>query len=728
MGRLARVRQGIAARLWTEGLARTLWLLIGLAAIDLVFDWLFRMDRPQRAIMLALAAGILSWAVYRTLIRPLGTPASDDSLALQLEAANPRLGQALITSLQLSRYGESQCAGLSPAIVQQAIANGVKIADELSFGEILDSRRFARNALLLLAGASFLVGGAVALPFVPTLRIWFSRNVLLSRASWPQETYLTIDRLGQDGAVAFPRGGDWMQIITVSPQSTVVPDVVYFESRGAGSANSRRSVAMHRSSDRQFETAFTGVTESFEFRVRGGDAITEWTRAVPVAPPALSELTLSVIPPRYTGLASDVLPPGQSPYQILPGSSLGLSAVANKRLQTAELIRGEFHWPLLTSGFASKHLAGQIPAADLTADSYSIRLVDTLGLTGNAVSFGLQWRPDQAPQVTAKLLGIGGVVLPQAQIPFSCQVKDDYGIASFAVVMRTNREDDNLGDHPRTLPIHSLPTLGQPGEPTKHRELAISDAIDLIPLDLAPGTNLAFRFDAGDNDNLASPNMGHSTEFSLRVVTEAEFRGDLLRREKVERQELELLVKSQDDLLTDCRALVAANRSPSAFTSEREDLLPKIHRGQRLIGQKLTAMADRLTALAAEVRNNRLPDPTDRLQNRLNKEIAAPLKNLAAQDIALVVQSLDRVRLTSYGNSSYSNSANDRATTLAEIVNQQHEIFTRLKQVLDQMTSSEGFQEAIDLLYEIQKAQGEVFEQTNQAREERIRKILEGRP
>lgn len=717
--RLARVRRGIAARLWTEGLARIFWLLIGLAAVDLALDWFFRMDRAQRAVMLALVAGIVGWNIYRGLIRPLSTPASDDALALQLEAANPRLGQALITSLQLARYGDSRRTGLSPALVRHAIATGVRVADELSFGTILDSRRFTRNSLLLFAALSVLVCFTVALPFVPPLRIWISRNLLLSRATWPQQTYLTIDRLGRDATVAFPQGDDWTQTITVSPHSSVVPDVVYFESKGPGSPASRRSAAMHRTSDREFEMAFTDVTEPFQFRARGGDAITEWTRAIPVAPPALSELTLTAVPPRYTGLTSEELPPGQSPYQILRGSSLQLTAVANKPLQTAELLHGETRWPLLASGSASKSFAGQIPVAELTAGSYSIGLVDTLGLTSPAVSFGLQWRPDEAPQVAAQLLGIGSVVLPWAQIPFSCQATDDYGLTSFTIVSRANQEDSNHSDQQRVLRIQSVPSLGQPGEPTTHRELAINDAIDLTPLNLAPGMNLAFRFEAGDNDNVSGPNRGHTPDFSLRVVTEAEFRGDLLRREKAERQELESLVKTQDDLLTDCRALAAANRSPSVSAPEQEDLLLKIHRGQKLVGQKLTAMAFRLTALAAEVRNNRLPDPADRLQNRLSNEIAAPLKSIAIQNIPPVVQSLDRVRF---------NPPTARATALVEIAAQQHEIDSRLKQVLDQMTSSEGFQEAIDLLYEIQKAQGEVFEQTNKAREERIRRILEGRP
>jgi hypothetical protein len=345
-----------------------------------------------------------------------------------------------------------------------------------------------------------------------------------------------------------------------------------------------------------------------------------------------------------------------------------------------------------------------------------------LGLTSSTLNFGIQWRPDQPPKVTARLSGIGNVILPQAQIPFTCEVADDYGLTAFKIVSRTSGEDDLSGNPQREMPFNNAPALGQPGEPTTVRELSIDETIDITPLNLAPGMNLALSFEAADNCNAgnnAAPHVGHSSEFLLRVVTEAEFRSELLRREKTERQELELLVKTQDELLTDSRALAAALRSSSALTAEQTESLPKIHRGQKLIGQKLAAIADRLAALADEVRNNRLSDPGERIQNRLNNQIAAPLRNLATQTIPPVVQSLDKARL---------DATTDRAALLATASTQQAEVAARLKQVLDKMTSSEGFQEAIDLLYEIQKAQGDVYDRTTKAREERIRKILEGRP
>jgi hypothetical protein len=49
-----------------------------------------------------------------------------------------------------------------------------------------------------------------------------------------------------------------------------------------------------------------------------------------------------------------------------------------------------------------------------------------------------------------------------------------------------------------------------------------------------------------------------------------------------------------------------------------------------------------------------------------------------------------------------------------------------MKEILTHLVKSEGFQEAVNLLYEIQKAQTDVHEQTNKERQERIKRILEG--
>ena len=63
---------------------------------------------------------------------------------------------------------------------------------------------------------------------------------------------------------------------------------------------------------------------------------------------------------------------------------------------------------------------------------------------------------------------------------------------------------------------------------------------------------------------------------------------------------------------------------------------------------------------------------------------------------------------------------------LSEAIARQQAIVDKMQEILQHMVKSEGFQEAVNLLYEIQKAQTDVHEQTNRERQERIKRILEG--
>jgi hypothetical protein len=250
-------------------------------------------------------------------------------------------------------------------------------------------------------------------------------------------------------------------------------------------------------------------------------------------------------------------------------------------------------------------------------------------------------------------------------------------------------------------------------------ELSFEDAIELEPLEIPAGTGFSFRFEAADNDDVGGPNIGKSSEFLVRIVTEDELRADLLRREKEQRQEFERLLKNQEDLLTDCRAFEAAIKGQAELSAESKDQLMQFHKRQKLVGQNTAAIAERLTSIVIEIQNNRIEAEGGRFQTRLTKEIVEPMQGVSTEMIPEALTGLDKVRRQSSDQAA-------RDAALSETIVRQTEIVARMKQILENMEKSEGFQEAVNLLYQLQKEEEKVHGETRKALEEKIKRLLDG--
>ncbi|MEX2173111.1 MAG: hypothetical protein WD872_02030 [Pirellulaceae bacterium] len=708
VSRLAALRRQVALWFWVDGLVRVLWLALGLAAADLLLDWLFRMDRAQRLVMLALVAGGIGWLIYRRLFRPLSATLTDDALALQVESANKELGQSLISALQLARMDDVQSRGMSPALVQHTVLSGTQAAERVAFPRVLDRQRFGLNCCLLSLALLAIGGLAYGVAASDSLNIWFNRNVLLGERTWPQDTYLVIER-AVDGKVVFPRGEDWTQVVRVRDDSKLVPEAVFIDFRRA---QSRPAQTMKKTGERAFEAVFNNVIEPFEFRARGGDAVTDWVRVELVEQPAVASLKLVVTPPKYTGLPAAELPAGRGPYYVLRGSSLAISGMANKPLVRAALAVESQKVPLTLAD--EIRFSGRIPAAKLLPGQYTIELEDTLGLTGRRpTTFAIRQRVDREPRVRVRLIGISGMVVAQARVPFTCRATDDFGITLAEIRYRWRGDGQNQPDGEGTIPLAQLQDqLGR-------AELSLEDAFEVEPLKVPTGTALNFHFSAADNDDVGGPNVGKSADFLLRIVTEEELRTDLLRREKEQRQEFERLLKNQEELLTDCRALLAGVKGIADLIPQQRDQLMQYQKRQKLIGQNTAAIAERLASIVIEVQNNRLEEEGGKLQQRLTSDIIEPMGEVAGDMVPQAMQLLDRTRRQAA-------EAPARDQALADAAAIQQRIVERMQEILLHMVKSEGFQEAVNLLLEIQKVQGDVHSETVRERQERIKRILEG--
>ena len=131
---------------------------------------------------------------------------------------------------------------------------------------------------------------------------------------------------------------------------------------------------MDRADDgKSFGHQMISVTEPLEFRLSTKKIKSEWYRIALQQRPEINSIRLMTKPPEYTGTAIQELPPGEGPYYVLKGSSLGLKGVADKPLAKANIVSGETKWLLQIRENA---FAGEVAADELASGSYTVELED----------------------------------------------------------------------------------------------------------------------------------------------------------------------------------------------------------------------------------------------------------------------------------------------------------------------------------------------------------------
>ena len=121
--------------------------------------------------------------------------------------------------------------------------------------------------------------------------------------------------------------------------------------------------------------------------------------------------------------------------------------------------------------------------------------------------------------------------------------------------------------------------------------------------------------------------------------------------------------------------------------------------------------------MVLEIKNNRLEEEKGILQSRLNEKIIAPLELLTQQTFPSISLELDAARRM--------NDKLSRDKSFKVINEAQSYTVQVLKGVLMHMVRNEGYQQALNLLYEIQKEQERMNQMTNKAKEKSLEGIVE---
>ncbi len=694
--RLGQMRR--AMRTWhlVAGVSRILAVLTIFMILSFGVDRLWRMDVVQRVICLVLGLGVAAWVAWRYLIRPMLVRLNADALVQKVEGAHPGTRNSIISAVQFASM-EALPDGASAEMIYCTIDEGSTAAQDLNFSGVLDWRRFKQ--FLIVAGVALLIPVLFGVITPSTFSLWFRRNILMTRDKWPQDTHLRVEGLVDDKVLYVPEGGNLEIIVTVKGKA---PDQV--ELRYEDDSGTKYDEQMPHLEDGTYRSSFTGVTEPFEFSVKGGDDEIGPFDVVLLPRPEVTEIQATVLPPAYVGKKEIPLEQGLSSFPVLKGSNLRINGRSSLPLKFLTLTNGGVTLAELDGGGKQDFVLG-IRSKDLRTATYGLLLTSTENVPAlRATPISVRLIADRPPKVKARLEGVGQLILPRAKVPISCEFTDDYGIVKALIDYRCESATEESQNRTAEIKLD----VPEPGPAT---EFGARHVLDVAALNLGVETTITMRAAATDANSVDGPQTGQSGSFTLRLVTEDELRADLTRREQELRVRFDRMLKQQRELIDDTK-LFAVKPEPGSDGVRQARQLRAEKRQRRLIsvaGQLIDGFAQ----LRDEVLNNKLESEPFPLQKRFEFRVLQPLETVRTE---LLPQATDLV------GAARELPLDKQLAVWPEVEKAQMEVAAALLEIRKNIVESEDVQKAIRLMEEILGEQKKL----NRATIEKITSAIEG--
>ena len=742
------MRRRIRQYVWLDGLAAAVaWLGVAFW-LTLAADWFFEPSTAVRGVMLALVVLVLAAVAVRLIGRRAFVRITDGNAAMVLERRFPALNDALLTAVVL---GNRLADDVNPEMLARTCREAAT-----RIGDVDPRKAFNSRPLWLHGSAAMLLTLSMAffaILFPGEFGVWARRALALSNEPWPRMTELTVVDFA-DGVRKVARGADLEVVVRANTHKLRVPRTVEvrysIEGGGHGRATmDRRGVAGPSDDYQEYAYTFRGILADVHFDVVGGDdrVRDRWIQAVDS--PTISQMTLDCKLPAYIGRRQPPLPV-TGVMQIPVGSRVTVRAAeANKDLVSVEVggVVEDRALPLrvLTErNLAADRRGFTYPVGPLMTDTTLLfTLADADAIKSREpIRVAMVAVPDQPPQMTVALDGIGTAITPLACLPAAGRITDDYGLGRVWFEYAIDQ------GKPSTRSIAKL------DKAPEVFNLA-NAALELREMGLKPGQKLFVSVKAADLCDLGhGPNVAGTERWLLDVVTPEQLRAMLEARELVLRQRFEQMIQE----MTETRDLLArmkfdslsspnvaqpppavrdkptqprasAPHKPVAEPGDEEPADSPAHqrdlRFLRVEGaltncrkstQEVLGLAEAFDDICKQLKNNRID--TQELKNRLQGGIAGPLHAMAAAMFPELERRLNDLQAV-LDDGRQGPPARTRAQGQAE------DILLTMRKVLDHMIELEDFNEAVEMLRTIVQAQKQLHQRTQEFHKQKIRELLQ---
>lgn len=371
--------------------------------------------------------------------------------------------------------------------------------------------RLALKALLVLF-IVYSVWGALG---YGSMGVFFARALGLP-LQYPTKTKIV--------RIIYPKSSPQYKSIKILTQAAgVIPSEgtisVAYEGESAFTVPSDKAALMN-----SFESVVKEPEKSFSFRVRLGDAESPKYNVKVVRPPYITESSIKVTPPEYTGEKEKKFPIGN--FEALENSQINISVTPDRKVKSCVLeIRekdqdNKSEYPMKQNG--NLYSIEKINLKN--SKTYSIKLTDEDQVENeDRIFYLISVMQDHLPLVKLDKPIHGSYYAPVSKINWIFKCSDDFGISSAVLHYTINTKTEN-GEE-RKIREGDIKVKGlKKGE----KEAVFSGSINLLELNLSPDMTVTFQALVKDVcDFRGKDEHGKSTVNTINIVSPEELRAIL---------------------------------------------------------------------------------------------------------------------------------------------------------------------------------------------------------
>ena len=424
--RLNSVRRALLGHFLADGVARTLVVTVGLLLLSLGLDWGLDLSLTARLIywgvVLASAGGVLFWFVVRPWRLPLGP--IDVAAALDQKRTGTPLASQVASVLQLVEGNPDQ-VGESAAMRDIAVRASYASLAQINFKAALNSRHLWTAAAV--AVAALLVPAGIALAFPSTAQLWAARWFAGSDRPWPRSTQLDVVGV-REGVLQVPRGEVFSLQVKVIDQKQPT-QIVHMRLRPA--EGKTQTLTLEKFAEGDFRLEMPPQQQTSRVEVWGGDGRAEPFRIVPVDRPRIVNMSLQAKGPRDSQPKTYDFNASDSAVRLPPQTKAHFEFETNVECGTVKVETTSTSIAGFQKQDALKHAVDWVHK-----EAVSLRIVlvsKESGLESHPQTVSIGELPDRPPRLSMRHSGVRLRVTPEATIPLTISVRDDFGVYSVAV-------------------------------------------------------------------------------------------------------------------------------------------------------------------------------------------------------------------------------------------------------------------------------------------------------